>query len=359
MLDKGFDKQIDHLKNKVDEIEIEIKSIKKTIFETNNKYILFKGKEGFADRLQCLLQSIKYAISTDRVLVVDWRDEDWSHDPNEPIETYFHLVGVRTIDLSKFFSIWKERKNKLTVFPIAWREKIESNKFDEFISNPIFQLPDQAKCLEEICNNKINDFPEDIVVYPGIQHRTFDTNYLQCVKLSTFVEKKIFDLSKEYSLSSNKYDIIHLRGGSKKWMGGNLPDNSLVKDIHNQWDNADEYMDFIWGKYCEKVENQSKLPLYLISDTYHLISLWKEKYRVGKRIPNSVSKKLEGSGIHKLSKKNISLNENISKVDINFECIRDFVLMLNSRILIGDEVSLFSNVASLAKSIDIRLINLE
>ena len=358
MHNKGFDKQIDSLKNKVSEIENEIKSIKKTIFQINHKYILFKGKEGFADRLQCLLQSIKYAISTNRVLVIDWRDEDWSHDPNEPIETYFDLVGLKTVNLSEFFRIWKEEKNKLTVFPLAWREKIESYKFDEFISNAIFQLPYQGKCLEDICNKKINDFSEDIVVYPGIQHRTFDTNYLQCIKLSDFVEKKIINFSKEYSISSNKYDIIHLRGGSKKWMGGNLPENSLVKDIHNKWANADEYLDFIWGKYCEKVEYQSKLPLYLISDTYSLISLWKEKYGVGKRIPNSVSKKLEGSGIHKLSKKNISFNENISKVDINFECIRDFVLMLNSRILIGDEVSLFSNVAAIAKSIEMRLINL-
>ena len=179
------------------------------------------------------------------------------------------------------------------------------------------------------------------------------------MKLSKFVEKKIINFSKEYSISSNKYDIVHLRGGSKKWMGGNLPENSLVKDTHNQWANADEYLDFIWGKYCEKVEYQSKLPLLLISDAYYLISLWIEKYGVGKRIPNSVSKKLEGSGIHKLSKKNISLNENISKVDINFECIRDFVLMLNSRNIISDEVSFFSNVASLAKRIDVRLINLK
>ena len=105
-----------------------------------------------------------------------------------------------------------------------------------------------------------------------------------------------------------------------------------------------------------ETKKQEKLPLLLISDTCKLISLWEEKYNIGKRVPNIVSHKLNESGIHKLKKKDIIKTKNISKIEINFECIRDFILMLNSRILIGDEVSLYSNMALLAKSINIQLI---
>ena len=96
-------------------------------------------------------------------------------------------------------------------------------------------------------------------------------------------------------------------------------------------------------------KNEKIYHLLLISDTHQLISLWKEKYKIGKRVPNIVSHKLNESGIHKLKKKDIIKTKNISKIEINFECIRDFILMLNSRILIGDEVSLYSNMALLAK----------
>ena len=140
-------------------------------------------------------------------------------------------------------------------------------------------------------------------------------------------------------------------------MGGKLPHNSLVKESHNKWNNANEYMDFLYEKYITEYKKQEESPLFLISDTYKLISLWQEKYRIGKRVPNIISYKLNESGIHKLKKKDFIRSKNISKLEINYECIRDFILMLNSRILIGDEVSLYSNLALLAKSINISLID--
>ena len=116
-------------------------------------------------------------------------------------------------------------------------------------------------------------------------------------------------------------------------------------------------MDFLYEKYITEYKTKEELPLFLISDTYKLITLWQEKYRIGKRVPNIISYKLSESGIHKLKKKDFIRSKNISKLEINYECIRDFILMLNSRILIGDEVSLYSNLALLAKSINISLID--
>ena len=358
MTTKILNQEIKNLKHKIHIIENEIRTIKKRLFDKDLKFVILKGKEGFADRLQCLLQAIKYALATNRILIIDWRDEDWSHDDNFPLETYFELDGVKNMYLSDFLKLWKDQKNELTVFPIAWKDKIESYSFDTFIDNPIYQLPNQARCIEDISCNKMNDFSENIIVYPGILHRTFDTQYLQCIKISNSIKKRIISFSQKISIQSNKYDIVHLRGGSKKWMGAKYPENNQISEMHNQWSNENEYIEFIWEKYQRNTFSQEKVPLLLISDTYKLISIWQKKYGFGLRIPNCASKNLSGSGIHQLRENHITHNKNISKLEINYECLRDFILMLNSRNLIGDGVSLYSNVALLAKSINMKLVNL-
>ena len=347
------------LKKDIREIKNDLTNLKNEISIEKQKFVIFKGKEGFADRLQCLLQIIKYSISTKRTLVIDWRDEDWSHEAKEPINTYFELKGINNISILEFLRIWKKNKQYLSVFPLEWKNTLEENNYSQYLSNPIYQLPNESKCIEQICNKEILDFRENIIIYPGILHRTFDTSFMKYIYLSNPLRTKILDFSEEFSLKYLKYDVIHLRGASKTWMGGELPENSPVKDIHNQWVCADDYLNFIWQKYKSLKKYRSDVPLYLISDTFKLISLWQKKYQTGIRIPNLASKNLSKNGIHKLRKNEICYDTTLSKKEINFECIRDFVLMLNSRILIGDGVSLYSNVASIAKSINITLLKLD
>ena len=349
-------KEIIDIKKDIKQIKYDLNFLKNEANIRNQKFVLFKGKEGFADRLQCLLQIIKYAIATDRTLVIDWRDEDWTHEVEEPINTYFEINGIKNICLLEFFKIWKENKKKLSVFPIAWSETLEEPNYYKYFENSIFQLPNESKCIEQICINQINDFKEDIVVYPGILHRTFDTSLMKYILPSNPLKQNIFDFADKFSLKCFKYDVIHLRGTSKNWMGGELPPNSPVKELHNQWKNSESYMNFLWEKYTSAKKYRREVPLYLISDSYKLISLWHKKYGTGIRIPNLVSKKLSKQGIHKLNKNEISHDKKISKKEINFECIRDFILMLNSRILIGDGVSLYSDLALMAKSVNITLV---
>jgi len=138
-------KEIRIIKENIEKINLEIYSIKKYLNTPNLKFILFKGKEGFADRLQCLLQAIKYALATNRILVIDWRDEDWSHDINQPINTYFDLKGVKNMYIEDFFEIWNEEKNSLTIYPLAWKEFIENPNCDSFLKNPIFHFTQSSK----------------------------------------------------------------------------------------------------------------------------------------------------------------------------------------------------------------------
>jgi len=359
MIESNISKEVIELKKNVKEIKNELSILKNTISIKNQKFVIFKGKEGFADRLQCLLQIIKYSFVTKRTLVIDWRDEDWSHDFEEPFNTYFELKGIKNICLLEFIEIWKKNRSYMSVFPFAWKDNLLENNYSQYLSNPIFHLPNESICIEQICNKEIKDFSENIVVYPGILHRTFDTSFMKYIFLSNTLKNKILDFSEKFSLKYQKYDMVHLRGASKNWMGGELPHNSPVKILHNQWKNADEYLNFIFQKYQSLKNHRREVPLYLISDTYELISLWQEKYHIGVRIPNMASKILSKHGIHKLKKHEICHNYIISKKEINYECIRDFVLMLNSRILIGDEVSLYSEVASIAKSINMTLLKFE
>lgn len=351
--------EIINIKQDIKQIKNELKIIKNEESIRNQKFVLFKGKEGFADRLQCLLQIIKYSIATDRTLIIDWRDEDWTHEIEDPINTYFEFKGIKNMSLLEFFKIWKENKKNMSVFPIAWSKILEEKNYSEFLADQIFQLPNEAKCIEQICQNKIDDFLEDIVVYPGILHRSFDTRLIKHIVPSIPLKQSIIDFSKKFSLKYLKYDVIHLRGASKNWMGGELPENSPVKDKHNQWKNSEDYMNFIWQKYTSLKKYRSEVPLYLISDSYKLISLWQKKYSIGKRIPNLVSNKLSKQGIHKLGINELRNDKKISKKEINYECIRDFALMLNSRILIGDGVSLYSDLALMAKSVGTTLVKFD
>ena len=66
------------------------------------RVVILKGAEGFADRMQCLMQAIRYASATCRTLVVDWRDEDWSHDPSGPLSDYLSIEGLDTLAIADF-----------------------------------------------------------------------------------------------------------------------------------------------------------------------------------------------------------------------------------------------------------------
>ena len=214
------------------------------------------------------------------------------------------------------------------------------------------------KCIEDICIRKITDFTEDVVVYPGILNRHYDTNLMNCIRISNSLKNEVIDFAKKNYLFNNTYDVIHLRGGSKSWMGGVLPKDSPVKNLHNQWDNPYEYMEEIWYKYKKIIASKPQAPLFIISDTSRLIDLWIKKYNTGIGISNLASSTLSECGIHKLKAKDLSDLSKITKKEVNFECIRDFIIMLNSRILVGDDVTLFSSVALLAKNVGIRLVNL-
>ena len=319
------------------------------------RVVVLKGAEGFADRSQCLMQAMRYARATNRTLVVDWRDEDWVHDPSEPLSDYLSIDDIDTLPIADFLAELKQNPTPRSVAPEAWSDRLLTDQFNAFMRDEPYQLPEKGACLEQIANGGRADFDADIVIYPGVGERTYQYSLLNHISLAPWIKTGIKNFAETHQLKEAEFDLVHLRGGSKTWMGGFVADRSPVKAEHSQWSSAEEYLKPIWEVYQHLLTQVSEpRPLMVVSDTPQLIELWQQTYQCGKAIPNLVRGDLAESGIHKLRSNHIGVN----KRDINFECLRDFTLMLNSRILVGDGVSLFSLMALHCKNSGARLVKL-
>jgi hypothetical protein len=352
------------------------------------KFVVLKGVCGFGDRLQCLLQAIWYAQVSRRHLVIDWRDSDWSHDPTSPLDTYFHVVDVPTFELHSFLALWQAEGHRSSMAPAPWTRVIDDPNYSRWIYNDIFNLPENNSIINEICNFNIPDLEADIIVYPGTGKRTWRYADLRHIRLSAWVRDSAREFARLHALSEGGYDIIHLRGGSKRWCGGAVPLKSLDSSIHERWPTLDTYLEDIWKQFQHALVDRPPLPLYLLSDRTDLVEAWIAKYDCGIPLPSLAGHLIRESGTHKLqpsdlksdgptlskeshskksnSKKSLSKEslskESLSKVllskeSLNAELLRDFAIMLNARTIVNDGVSLFSKMAQGCSSAGIRLVN--
>lgn len=321
------------------------------------KFVVLKGVQGFGDRLQCLLQAIRYAKVTRRYLVVDWRDPDWTHDPKLPIHTFFTFSDVPSFGLQEFQAYWNTHAHNLTVFPRPWESVLLDSSYPSWIYKNIFWLPNDNDCLNDITTYKMADFEEDIVVYAGVGKRTFAYSDLECLSLSNWVTSAIYAFAKEYQLLSGSYDIVHLRGGSKSWCGGKVPLRSLKDKLDQSWPSQEEYLDSLWDAYQSSVDSLPDCPLFLIGDRGMLLQAWIERYSKGVIIPGTCHDLLRESGIHKLRPEDLAKSgRRITKDELTLESLRDFVIMLHARKVVGDGVSVFSRMGERCGAAGVRLM---
>jgi len=326
------------------------------------RFVILKGVEGFGDRLQCLLQAIRYCKTTHRCLVLDWRDSDWTHDQSIPFEYYFQLVGLHSISFSHFIEFWLSQ-GALSVFPEAWAARLTESGFESFIRDPDYALPDNGACIDVIATGTVPDFDADVVVYPGIGPRAFDCADVVHIKPQDCILQSIQRLVDQFQLEVDQYDLIHLRGGTKVWAGGSLEERSPDREKHEQWAGPDHYLREIYDVLCLLNQGKESLPLYILTDTPCMAEWWINRFGHATLLPNSAHGLMQGSGLHKLDDASLAayptLNcKELSKVDLNIEAIRDFVIMNNCRSLVGDGLSLFSLMAYGLKSNPVRLSDL-
>jgi len=321
----------------------------------HEKFVVTKGVNGWGDRLQCLLKAIGYARKTGRGLVVDWRDSDWTHDPDEPIEKWFSFEGVKTTPLAEFLDIFKKNQESITVFPPVWKPEMETHHYDRLVYKKAY--------YEEIKNDRIAeitagapDHKEDVVVCPGVGNRTFSYSDFGAIKPSPWLKEQIMSATASLGIKGGRYDVVHLRGGSKPWAGGVVNLKPLEERILRAWPTRESYIDDIHARYLSSTRDQEALDVLVITDSASLGRDWILKSGVGRLVP-TFNEHIESSGTHKIRKESL-LKLGSNKESLNVEVMRDFCIMLNARRLVGDGVSTFSKTAEKCRARRLKFVDL-
>lgn len=156
------------------------------------KYLVTKGWEGFADRLQCLSYAVTTALRYNRTLLVDWNDDIW----NEGFYKYFKFV-----DLPYITSHTQIPKNA-SVTPGFWKHKL-------MLPNNVW-VYDIKSQLEFDCKTT-TEFT-DVWVQSGIGYREYNmpllTRHLRIVD-------DIIPLVYTEPLSDKP--VVHLRGTDRQF----------------------------------------------------------------------------------------------------------------------------------------------
>lgn len=315
------------------------------------RFAVLKGVQGFGDRLQCLLQAIRYAINTERILVVDWRDTDWTHEATaQGFEAYFRLSGVRSFGLQEFLLYLEHHGSGLSVLPEPWHHKLADWRYQNWVYSAIFSHPkeegDEAlnQVISRITAYERPDFDADVVVLPGVYRRHCNYRDVGTMQLTPWAEERLQALLASGSaLHRFAYDAVHLRGGSKPWAGGHVPLKDLADHIEKTWPDEELYFERMHTAYTNIAAKHGELPLLLVSDSQQLVDRWQQRFGPCLHLPtfNAV---LEESGTHKISPSTLKQHQ-IDKQQLNLELIRDFVLLTNARTITWDGISLFSKAA--------------
>lgn len=314
------------------------------------KFVVLRGAAGWGDRLQCLLQAIGYAKKTKRYLVIDWRDSEWCHDQKTSADYYFNFVGIKTFEVQAFLSYYAAFKDEVSVVKKIWKPYLEDASIDLY--KKALYLDEEQKSLQKICDFEQEDFEEDIVVYSGVGFRGFAYSDFQHVHPAPWVINRIHLSGLDSLLGSRPYNVVHLRGGSKKWAGGDGSGaKEYVDNINDKFPSLDKYLDCLWQSYQDiQSKNSSQdVNLFLLSDSPWLAEQWFKKFQVGTYISIVYDGPMVSSGIHRASGEVLS-KYGLSKIDLNFETLRDFAIMCNAQNIIYDGISLFSKMAEKVKS---------
>ena len=157
---------------------------------TTTNFLVAKGWEGFADRLQCLSYALTTALRYNRVLYVDWTDDIWGED------FYQYFCWENLPHITSYTDIPKS----CTVYPRFWQNQLmvpDNNWVYDWKNQLVF---DPATT---------NDF-SDVWVQSGIGHRAFDMPLL-CQHLR--LQPNLIPMTEPLV----DLPVVHLRGNDRKF----------------------------------------------------------------------------------------------------------------------------------------------
>lgn len=309
------------------------------------RFVILKGTTGWGDRLQCLLQAIKYARSSGRYLVIDWRDVEWSHDGRLNFVDFFDLAAP-TMSWDSFLTWWIHNDYRASITPPIWRYHMDRVDFKDLLYKLRFHSTNSARQISQIANFELDDFEEDVVVYAGVGYRAFAFVDFASIRPNLWVARNLNDFALQHNLTRHGYDVVHIRAGSKSWAGGDVHLKDLKQRIDAKFPTAESYFSHLRESLTKaRQSTPNPLPLFVLSDSASVSQQFINFLGEGTYLTHIADSKLSGSGIHQLSSKDLE-GSNISKLDINLAGLRDFAVMLNARHIAWDNVSEFSKMAS-------------
>jgi hypothetical protein len=299
------------------------------------KFVIFKGIEGFSDRIQCMLYIISYAKYTNRTIVLDWTDNEWCHNKFEDFDHYFYLENINHYSLNELRNYLNNKT--FTVIPTIWKKDI-FKKPNNFVYSNNYLFNTENKIFFNIIKNNKPDFKEDIVIYSGVKFREYNYNlFYKHFRFKNFVFNFIKNkhFYKNVIFKKKKYDVLHLRGGDRFNCKECIDLNDEgIKKINNYVNNL-----------LEKIKTKpiTENNLLVISDTDYMLSYGKEllkNYNYNLYFTENY-KQNKNQGLHKINKNNLK----ISKEQLNLEMITDFFFLTKATNVINDNKSLFSNMS--------------
>jgi len=312
------------------------------------QYVMMKGYEGLGDRWQVLIQVIEYARCTGRIIVCDWRDHMWSNGKSYDFDNYLKIVGVKFISLRKFKDRFNATSMRMSVTPPIWSgAKLLDGKYGGEIYEDKYNIVGGDGGLQGICDGKMSDFTEDVVVYLGLKGRTHFWDRFRFVKMTDNTKKVIKSspiikkLRPVLSDPQGKYITIHMRGGDRvleKYKNGSSDKEAYVKELISDLNG--------------ELDERKIKHVAVLSDSEFLINEFNKQFstRNGQiklyysNVPK-LDKKINEYGLHKIPKEELKKSK-LSKQTILNNNFIDFYVLLMADKVICDSISNFSNVAT-------------
>jgi hypothetical protein len=290
--------------------------------EPKAQIVVFKGIEGWCDRLQVLAHCIQYCLSTKATLCVDWSDYVWRGAEDFDFYDCFVIKGVKTMTKDEFcLYVDEERDTPLTITPDLWTLDLLLDTPVDMLNNqeiggPLMKPREHTDACEVI--------EEDIVVTNGTGYRVFHAGFItEHIRVTPKLRRAILHILKEFDPDLL---TVHLRGTDR-------PD-------------AD-------GTFDQVLEGLKKSPQYanavinVVTDAKELWERFKEEFPKAKLVnPNAHLLRLPGSkhGIHRFDGAFIE-GLGITKWDMLVDLMADWFALCYAKLAIGRTESTFFAMA--------------
>lgn len=254
------------------------------------KYLIVKGWLGFGDRLESLKMAVKYALTYNLQIYVDWRDPMWSHG-TEDFYTYFKLVNMPVLNSLD------DIPEDATYYPAYWKGNLDKHISFDFL---------RTYTGENLNLNIIDKpFDADVIVYSSMGNRLLYPDSTFFGDVFRVVDPRILTAYKQHC---QQYPVstswgVHIRGTDR------IADRKRLISIQSII------------SYITTMGGMNKSNIVVVSDDKENADIMKRYYPTSYLVSkfNVESRK----GIHNLNQNELS----ISKDQLNVEMLTDFFIL--------------------------------